>query len=77
LKSLFPQTNSFISQCPARLAITACSTSAGCTYGKSTAKTYLPESLLAGGGELAFSLAAKPNKTSCASRCYSRHHLGG
>ena len=31
--------------------------------GQSTDKTYLPESLLAGGGELAFSLASKPNKS--------------
>src|SRR5271170_4109149 len=31
--------------------------------GRSTNKTYLPESVLAGGGELAFSLSAKPNKT--------------
>jgi predicted alpha-1,2-mannosidase len=31
--------------------------------GRSTDKTYLPESLLAGGGELAFSLASKPNKS--------------
>ncbi len=31
--------------------------------GKSTDKTYLPESVLAGGGELAFSLASKPNKS--------------
>ena len=30
--------------------------------GRSTDKTYLPESLLAGGGELAFSLSPKPNK---------------
>ena len=31
--------------------------------GRSTNKTYLPESVLAGGGELAFSLSSKPNKT--------------
>jgi hypothetical protein len=31
--------------------------------GRSTDKTYLPESVLAGGGELAFSLSSKPNKT--------------
>jgi hypothetical protein len=31
--------------------------------GRSTNKTYLPESVLAGGGELAFSLSAKPNKS--------------
>ena len=31
--------------------------------GRSTDKTYLPESMLAGGGELAFSLASKPNKS--------------
>ena len=31
--------------------------------GRSTDKTYLPESVLAGGGELAFSLASKPNKS--------------
>jgi putative alpha-1,2-mannosidase len=31
--------------------------------GRSTDNTYLPESLLAGGGELAFSLASKPNKS--------------
>jgi predicted alpha-1,2-mannosidase len=30
--------------------------------GRSTDKTYLPESVLAGGGELAFSLSSKPNK---------------
>ena len=30
--------------------------------GRSTDKTYLPESMLAGGGELAFSLSPKPNK---------------
>ena len=31
--------------------------------GRSTDKTYLPESVLAGGGELAFSLSSKPNKS--------------
>ncbi len=31
--------------------------------GKPTNKTYLPESMLADGGELAFSLASKPNKS--------------
>ncbi len=31
--------------------------------GKPTNKTYLPESVLAGGGELAFSLSSKPNKS--------------
>jgi hypothetical protein len=30
--------------------------------GRSTDKTYLPESMLGAGGELAFSLSAKPNK---------------
>ncbi len=31
--------------------------------GRPTDKTYLPESMLAGGGELQFSLASKPNKS--------------
>ena len=31
--------------------------------GRSTDKTYLPESILRGGGELAFSLSSKPNKS--------------
>ena len=62
-RSPFPQTNPSGSPRRARPDITACYIDGLHVDGRSIDKTFLPESLLAGGGELQFSLASKPSKS--------------